>query len=173
MTLSGLIAAGFVVLYFHQVVGLSEFQFSGLLVGLAVPVLLLGLPLGHAADRWGKSRAVRVGLVVAALSLAAVPSCRSIASLAAVGMVLVLSQILAIPAWLALVSELAPTVKRGELMGLVMTAEGVGGAIGPIIGGWMWDWRPGYLFYASAVAMGAAAVVAAVALRTRRSAVPG
>jgi MFS family permease len=128
-------------------------------------VLLLGMPLGHAADRWGKSRAVRLSLVISAAVMWLIPSCRSIPAFAAAAIILVLSHILGTPAWLALISGLAPRKRRGSVMGIVATAEGIGAVIAPLIGGWLWDIKPAYIFYGSAALLSLAAVVAMHTLR--------
>jgi len=140
--------------------------YTGLLIGvLGIPVLLLGMPLGHAADRWGKSRAVRLSLTISAAVMWLIPSCRSIPAFAVVAVILALSHILGTPAWLALVSGLAPRTRRGSVMGIVATAEGIGAVIAPLIGGWLWDIKPAYIFYGSAALLSVAAVVAMHALR--------
>jgi MFS family permease len=167
MTLGVLMLANFLILYVKIDLGLSSLHVGALLAVLAVPVLLLGLPLGHAADRWGKSRAVRVSLVISALAMWVIPFCGTVPTFAAVGAILVLSQVAAMPAWLALVSELAPSTGRGGVMGLVATAEGLGATIGPPLGGWLWDINHHYMFYGSAALLTAAAIVAAVTLRAK------
>jgi MFS family permease len=140
--------------------------YTGAVIGvLGVPVLLLGMPLGHAADRWGKSRAVRLSLTISAAAMWLIPSCRSIPAFTVIAVILVLSHILGTPAWLALVSGLAPRHRRGSVMGIVATAEGVGAVIAPLIGGWLWDIKPAYIFYGSAALLSAAAAVAMHTLR--------
>jgi len=165
MTLGVLMLANFIVLYIKLELGLSALHLGILLIALAAPVLLLGLPLGHAADKWGKSRAVRLSLVASALVMWLIPSCRTVPLFALVGVILVTSHILGIPAWLAVVSELAPTSRRGGIMGIVSTAEGAGAALGPLLGGWLWDLNHAHIFYGSAVLLTLGAIVACVILR--------
>ena len=165
MTLGVLTLASFLVLYLRQELHLSPLHTGLLLVCLGVPVLLFGLPLGHAADRWGKSRAVRISLVVSAALMWAIPSCRSAPLFGAVGALLVLSHVLGTPAWLALVSELAPTRRRGGMMGTVATAEGLGAVLGPLVGGWLWDINHSHIFYGAAAFLSLAAVIALFTLR--------
>jgi MFS family permease len=165
MTLGVLMLASFLIVYVKVELHLSGLHTGALLAALAVPVLVVGLPLGHAADRWGKSRAVRVSLAVSAATMWLVPSCRSVLTFALVGLVLVIAHILGTPAWLALVSELAPRRRRGGVMGIVATAEGAGAALAPLLGGWLWDIQHSYIFYGSAVLLTLAALVAAFTLR--------
>ena len=50
-------------------------------------------------------------------------------------------------------------------MGLVATAEGIGAAAAPLLGGVLWDISPPYIFFGSATVLTLANVVAAFALR--------
>lgn len=165
MTLGVLVLSTFLVVYLQVDLGLSALQIGLLLVGLGVPVALLGLPLGHAADRWGKARAVRLSFAVSALLMWLVPSCRSLFAFAAVATVLVVAHILGTPAWLALVSQLAPDSRRGGVMGMVATAEGLGAALGPVLGGWLWDIHHTWVFYGSASLLTLGALLALCAVR--------
>jgi len=155
-----LVLSNFLILYLSMDMGFSASQFGLLLVGLAVPVVLLGLPLGHAADRWGTRKAVRLSLAVSGLVMWVIPSCHTVVTFSAAAVVLVASHILGTPAWLAVVSQLAPTARRGGTMGLVATAEGVGAVLGPLLGGWLWDLHHPWIFYGSAVLLTVAAIVA-------------
>ncbi|HUT74111.1 MAG TPA: MFS transporter [Armatimonadota bacterium] len=165
MTMGALTLASFALPYLKFEFGLSGLGVGGLLAALGVPVLLLGLPLGHAADRWGRTLAVRLSLGASAALMWLVPSCHSLVAFSAVAVLLVLSQILGIPAWLAVVSELAPTNRRGGVMGMVATAEGAGAALGPVLGGLLWDRQHADVFYGAAAILTLAALVAALALR--------
>jgi MFS family permease len=173
MTLGVLTLASFLVLYLYQDLHLSRLQTGLLLVCLGAPVLLFGIPLGHAADRWGKTRAVRISLVVSAALMWAIPSCRSTALFGGVAAVLVLSHVLGTPAWLALVSELAPARRRGGVMGAVATAEGLGAVLGPLVGGWLWDINHSHIFYGAAAFLTLAAVIALLTLRRDPRPAPG
>ncbi len=166
MSLGVLVLPNFLVLYLlGKPLNLSQLQLGLLLIVLGAPVLVLGLPLGHAADRLGKTRAIRVSLAVSALTMWLVPACHTVPVFAALTVLLVTSHILGTPAWLAIVSELAPTSRRGGVMGLVATAEGAGAALGPLLGGWLWDIRHEYIFYGSAALLSLAALAAAITLR--------
>ncbi|UCH35340.1 MAG: MFS transporter [Armatimonadota bacterium] len=167
MTLGVLMLANFAIPYLKLELELSPLHIGTLVITLGIPVGLLGLPLGHAADRWGKTLAVRVSLVASAALMWLIPSCRTMPAFAAVGTLLVLSHVLGTPAWLAIVSELAPTSRRGGVMGIVATAQGVGAAVAPLIAGSLWDIGPPYVFYGSAVMLTLGALVAGLTLRAR------
>jgi MFS family permease len=170
MSAGVLALSNFLVLYLKMDMGLSAGGIGALLAGLAVAVLALGLPLGHLADRWGASHAVRLSLTVAALAMWLIPSCRTMASFVPVAVILVLGHIMGTPAWLALVSQLAPAARRGGVMGLVATGEGVGAVVGPLLGGFLWDKAHHWVFYGSACLLTLAAALTLAALPRRRAA---
>jgi MFS family permease len=169
MTLGVWTFANFLIVYLKVEFGLSGLGIGTLLAIMAVPLLILGLPLGHAADRWGRTRAVRISLLVSATAMWLIPSCRGIVSFTIIGIVSVLSYLLSTPAWLALVSSLAPRSRRGGVMGIVATAEGAGAGLAPLLGGFLWDIHHSYIFYGSAVFLTVGALVAAYTLRDQRS----
>jgi MFS family permease len=170
MSAGVLMLANFLILYLKADLGLSAGKIGVLLGALAVPVLLLGLPLGRAADRLGTARAVRLSLAVSAAMMWLIPSCRTVVCFGAVAVILVTSHILGTPAWLALVSQLAPTSRRGGTMAVVASAEGVGAVLGPPLAGWLWDMQHGFIFHGSAALLSLAAVLAFVAFRRRQEA---
>jgi MFS family permease len=170
MSAGVLALSNFLVLYLKMDMGLSAGGIGALLAGLAVAVLALGLPLGHLADRWGTPHAVRLSLTVAALAMWLIPSCRTMASFVPVAVILVLGHIMGTPAWLALVSQLAPAARRGGVMGLVATGEGVGAVVGPLLGGFLWDKAHHWVFYGSACLLTLAAALTLAALPRRRAA---
>jgi MFS family permease len=139
MSMGVLMLSPFIVLYIKDTLKFTGLEMTSLMIAVAVPVMILGLPLGHAADRWGKLLAVRISLSTAALAMWLIPLCHSVVPLAAVALLLVIGHITGTPAWLAIVSELAPSSRRGRIMSLVSTAEGAGAAVGPLIGQLFWD----------------------------------
>jgi MFS family permease len=165
MTLGVLTLANFLVLYLYEDMQLTRLQFGLLMLSLGVPILLLGLPLGHAADRWGKARAVRLSLTLSAGLMWAIPSCRSLPLFGIIAAALALSYVLGAPAWLALVSTLAPKGRRGGMMGAVATADGLGAVLGPLVGGWLWDRHHASIFYGAAAFLSLAAAIALVTLQ--------
>ena len=169
MTLSVWTLPNFLIVYIKVELGLSGSKTGLLIAVMAVPVMLLGLPLGRVADQWGRSRAVRASLAVSAAAMWLVPSCRGVVSFWLVAVVCVLSYMFGTPAWLALVSSLAPKSRRGGVMGIVATAEGAGAALAPLLGGFLWDIHHSYIFYGAAALLTIGAIVAAVVLRGARN----
>ena len=170
MTMGLLMLSNFLILYAKVELGMTTLHIGVLLAVFGAPMVLLGLPLGRLSDRWGKARAVRFAVVVSAIMMWLMPFPRTVVTFALVGAPLVLSQILGMPAWLGLVSQLAPTSRRGGIMGLVATAEGIGAAAAPLLGGVLWDISPPYIFFGSAAVL---TLAAAVALFTLRREPPG
>ena len=169
MVMAGMTLGTFIVKYVAGL-GYTRAELAILAVVTSVPAVALGLPLGHLTDRWGRPRAVRVSLAITAILMWVVPAAsHHVIALAAVGAVLLASNIMGIPAWLALVSDLAPASHRGGVMGIVAAAEGVGAGFGPILGGFLWDINHAYIFYGAAGLLTLCAVFAALALRTGRS----
>lgn len=167
MVMAGMTLANFMVKYVSEL-EFTPGQIAIMAVATGVPAAALGLPLGHASDKWGKSRAVRLSLAITATLMWTVPLASSQAVvLAVVGGLMMASAIMGVPAWLALVSDLAPTSHRGRIMGLVAAAEGVGAGFGPLLGGFLWDVNHSYMFYGAAALLTICAAFAAVVLRGR------
>jgi DHA1 family multidrug resistance protein-like MFS transporter len=165
LVMSGMTVSGFLV-PFVDGLRFTLRELVIIAVAMAVPAVALGLPLGHLSDRWGKSRAVRLALVVTAVLMWLMPAAtRSPVALAIIGAVLLGVNIMGIPAWLALISDLAPTAHRGSVMGLVAAAEGVGAGVGPMLGGYLWDIQHAYIFYGAACLLTLCACVALIVLR--------
>jgi len=122
-------------LYARAKFHLSEAEFGHL---FAVPAAIIGLaalPIGRLGDRWGRARSVHLGmmLAVAAMwSLALVHGSRWF--LVAGATILGIGFVMGVPAWVATVAEKAGTQRRGEVIGAVQTAEGIGVFLGVLLG---------------------------------------
>ena len=135
---AGLLAP-ILVIYAKRIVGLSEQMIGTLFLVLMLTVALASLAAGHIADRWGKMRSVSVGMVMGSLGVWLLPLSPRLTLLAASAVLLGVSYALSMPAWHALVSELAPPGRTGLAMGAAQTAQGLGLVLGPLLGGIMWD----------------------------------
>ena len=83
-------------------------------------------------------------------------------------MLLGVSYAFVFPSWLALITELAPPGRLGLAIGTSETVQGMGIVLGPLLGGLLWDtFGPRAPFVASAVALTAGTVIAALAMRPR------
>jgi len=136
--------------FVHETIGVSQEHIGLLLLALFLPAGVLGIPLGHLSDRWPKRRVVQVSLCITTLSLWAVARAASLPGLLIGGMFVALGFMLGLPAWLALISELAPQGRAGRVMGLMATAQGAGAFLGPLAGGYLWDINIRYPFFVAA-----------------------
>jgi MFS family permease len=126
------------VLYARRQAHLSDLQLGYLFLISAAAIGALALPLARLADRMPRVRAIQIGFAVSAASLALLPIARSVVELTLLATTLGIAFIFAEPAWLALVSTLAPQGRQGAVMGGVGAAQGIGSMIGPTIGGYLY-----------------------------------
>ncbi|HWD40229.1 MAG TPA: MFS transporter [Fimbriimonas sp.] len=129
---------------------LTEFQMGESSFGcfVVLPACLgmavFSVPLSRYGEKIGKSRAVHVGMALCVVGLviassgAFVPVLRAPWVLALGGLPLGAGFLLAIPAWMASVSDIDPQ-KRGSNIGAVMTAQGLGAIIGAPLGSTLYE----------------------------------
>ncbi|MFQ3588504.1 MAG: MFS transporter [Fimbriimonadaceae bacterium] len=122
----------------------EEFRMSESGFGILVlPAVLLmaacSVPMSKLGERIGRPRAVHLGMGLCVVGLTIVASgmfvvaLRQPASIAVGGVFVGFGFLLAIPAWMASVSDIDP-LRRGANIGAIMTAQGVGAIIGLPIG---------------------------------------
>jgi MFS family permease len=115
--------------------GASDAEVGIALAAYAVPIALLSLPLGRAADRFGRRALLILGLLLVAAGSVLIAESRSLELLIAAR---VIQGIGSAGSWisaLALVSDTAPPGRRGESIGAALAATGVGSIAGPALGG--------------------------------------
>jgi DHA1 family multidrug resistance protein-like MFS transporter len=132
-----------VKLYAMDEFGVSETLFG---VGLVVPALaiaVLSLPLGRLADWLGRTRSIRLGLMLAAGVVWSVvaPSQPPIAWVLVAAALGAVSFVLTFAAWMAELSEIDPE-RRGVILGAAGTAQGVGSILGALLGGFLYEHVP-------------------------------
>ncbi len=130
-----------VKLYAMEVLGLSESGYGLLLLPPALVFALASVPAGRVGDLWGRERAMRLGVGLSMVGMWFIPFVHSHWVLLVCGCVIGLGYILAIPAWMALVSEIGGK-RRGAVMGAVFTAQGVGAMLGAPLGAYLYDKVP-------------------------------
>ena len=148
--------------YVRAVTGIDRSNVGFLLLLLFVPAGVLGIPIGHLTDRWAKRRVVQAALWISAVGLWAVPAADSLGPMMLAGVVVVLGFLFGLPAWLALISDLAPEGQSGRMLGIMATAQGAGAFLGPVVGGHLWDANIRYPFHAAAGLLTLSAAVALV-----------
>lgn len=131
----------------------QSFEQIGIVMGsFAIGLLACRSYLGKLSDRKGRRYTMRLGLIVAAL----VPLCY--ASMPSIPMLMFFRAIHGISiaafasSYSALVADLAPIEKRGEIIGYMSLVNPLGLAFGPALGGLMqevWGYQP--LFFTASL----------------------
>jgi DHA1 family multidrug resistance protein-like MFS transporter len=114
------------------------------MVALAfLPAALAGsvLPsrLGGLSDRFGRRPPLIIALLVSGLAALAVPFVQSLWPLALLWVFKAAAFAAAVPAEEALVIDLSGEDQQGTALGFYTAAAGLGGVIGPLLGGWLYD----------------------------------
>jgi len=94
---------------------------------------------GQWSDRWGRARVIALGVTLAGMVSIALPLWPSILLVAASYLFFSAGWAMAQPAEDALVADLAPAAVRGRVIGAKEAAAGVGAALGPLLGGYIYD----------------------------------
>ncbi len=123
--------------YATRQIGLSESQYSLLLLIGGAFVVLFMIPVGHMADKFGSRSFLVAGFTLAALSLFVLIQFGNATNIWWMVGFVGLSYALIQPAWNALLAGSIPPGQRGVLMGLFMSVEGLGFAVGPLLGGFL------------------------------------
>lgn len=124
--------------------GFSEVQIGSLICPGAIVMGVASIPMAHYADRIGRVRAVHLGLFLCTVGMGIIGSAALIKFLRipwllAFGAIPTgIGFLLAIPAWMASVSDIDPA-KRGSNLGAVMTAQGIGAIVGAPLGAAMYE----------------------------------
>ena len=105
----------------------------------ALSVLARTLLLGRAVDALGEARLSRVGIVLLAAGLTAIPATGSLIGLAAATALLPVGMALTFPCVTALLSKVVPKDERGMYMGLQQTFGGVARLVAPLAYGFAYD----------------------------------
>jgi DHA1 family multidrug resistance protein-like MFS transporter len=124
--------------------GFTETQIGSLICPGAIIMGIASIPMGKFADKIGRIRAVHLGLLLCAIGMGVIGSGAFVKVLRTPlvfclgGLPVGIGFLLAIPAWMASVSDIDPE-KRGANLGAVMTAQGIGAIIGAPIGAAMYE----------------------------------
>lgn len=147
-------------LFGRDVLHVSPDRFALILIPPGMITAALIIPAGHWADQRGRHAPLLIGLLLIAIPFAGAPASidpvivSAGAALAGVGYALL------VPAWNALVMDWIPPNARGLFLGAVATAQGIGLAVGPSLGGALWERIGVYApFEAAALFLGLAVVL--------------
>lgn len=118
-------------LYFSRRYGLGEVGIGLALLGYGIPGFLLGPFIGRLADRYGRSRLIPLGLMLAGLSAAALALDLPVMAAALLVTLLSLGYDLTQPLLAGVVTDLGP--QRGQAMGLNVFTLFVGFGTGSLV----------------------------------------
>ncbi len=123
----------------------NKFELST--VALAVAFLPAGLAFaiipkyaGRWSDRWGRAPVMAVGISFAGIVALVMPYWPSILLVAGSYVLFSIGWAMAGPAGDALVADLAPEGVMGRVIGAKEAAAGVGSALGPLVGGYIYEY---------------------------------
>jgi DHA1 family multidrug resistance protein-like MFS transporter len=94
---------------------------------------------GQWSDRWGRAPVIATGVAFAGVVSMTLPFWPSILLIAASYILFSVGWAMASPAEEALVADLAPPELRGSVIGAKELAAGIGAALGPLVGGYIYD----------------------------------
>lgn len=97
------------------------------------------LPGGHLADRIGRKRPIVAGLAILTACFGGAPLTTNLLVVTVGATLAGLGYALAVPAWNALAMDRIAERSRGLLLGAVAAVQGAGLAIGPVVGGYLWQ----------------------------------
>lgn len=119
----------------EEYLGLSHPQYSLLLL-VGGGCMAAGLiPMGRLSDNWGKKWFLVTGFCLFGLALCALTGITTLGFAFAWALVLGVAYAAVLPAWNALLAAYVPPGQQGLGWGVFSTVEGVGGLIGPTVGG--------------------------------------
>ncbi|NOX52714.1 MAG: MFS transporter [Gammaproteobacteria bacterium] len=115
--------------------------------GLALAFLPAGIVFavlprysGQWSDRWGRAPVIAIGVLFAGLVSLALPFWPNLALVSVSYILFSVGWAMASPAEDALVADLAPAHLRGTVMGSKEAAAGIGAALGPLAGGYIYEY---------------------------------
>ena len=127
-----------------QEFGFSESQVGFLILPGALVLAAASVPMSKLGERIGRVRTVHLGIGLCGLGMSAIglgaviPAMRQPWILAIGAIPVGIGFLLAIPAWMASVSDIDPA-RRGTNIGAIMTAQGLGAIIGAPIGAALYE----------------------------------
>ena len=150
-TLLRLLAVGFAIalalgmmlplvsLFGKDVLRVTPDQLALILIPPGIVAAGLIVPAGYFADHYGRYTPLILGLALVAIPFASAPISTNVIIVSVGASVAGIGYALLAPAWNALVMDWIPARARGLFLGVIATAQGVGLALGPTIGGALWE----------------------------------
>nr|WP_297349211.1 MFS transporter [uncultured Glaciecola sp.] len=95
---------------------------------------------GQWSDKWGRGKVIAIGLAIAGCLSIALPYWQSLYFIAVSYVLFSIGWAMASPAEDALVNDISPIHLRGTVMGIKEGASGTGSALGPLAGGYIYEY---------------------------------
>ncbi|MFT5610180.1 MAG: MFS family permease [Arenicella sp.] len=96
--------------------------------------------LGKWSDRWDRGPVIATGVAIAGLVSIAMPFWNSLLPIALFYVMFSIGWPMASPTEDALVADMAPADLRGTVLGAKEAAAGIGAAMGPLVGGYIYEY---------------------------------
>ncbi len=146
--------------YLYDNVSTNLFMVALAFLPAAIAGSVLPSRLGGLSDRFGRRPPLIIALLVSGLAALAVPFVQSLWPLALLWVFEAAAFAAAVPAEEALVVDISGEDRQGTALGYYTAAAGLGGVIGPLLGGWLYDrFAAVGAFAASALLMALGAVL--------------
>jgi DHA1 family multidrug resistance protein-like MFS transporter len=157
---SGALVGPIVLFFLQDRLGATAAEVGYAYLPAALVGAFLSAPLGALADRFGRKLLMLLGMAVAAASSFVLPHLRTLFALVVLQVVQAACLAASGPAHRALVADLTGGDQRGRAYGLYALAGGLGATVGPLAGGWLYEWvSPAASFYVNGVVLGLSALV--------------
>jgi DHA1 family multidrug resistance protein-like MFS transporter len=155
-------------LYGSEVLGVDKVT-MGLMLAIPGGITALALlPAGLLADRVDRKLPILGGLALLTLCYAGAPATTNLLVVTVGATCAGLGYALAVPAWNALAMDRIPKGSRGLLLGAVATVQGAGLAIGPVVGGYLWERFHPYAPFAAGACLLSLATLLSLAIERGR-----
>jgi MFS family permease len=118
---------------------MTELSFGKVLAIEAMILAVIAVPLSKIGTRWGVRRAIGLGLIWIAGALWLLTYAGAIMLVFLSAGLIGLGFVVAMPAWLAFITEIAPGERKGEVLGVIGFSEGVGMLIGASLAGMLFS----------------------------------
>jgi MFS family permease len=125
--------------YLYDNVSTNLFMIALAFLPAALAGSVLPSRLGGLSDRFGRRPPLIFALLVSGLAALAVPFVQSLWPLALLWVFEAAAFSAAVPAEEALVVDLSSEDQQGTALGFFTAAAGLGGVIGPLLGGWLYE----------------------------------
>jgi MFS family permease len=121
--------------YYRRQLDLTTLQVGWMLAAFSLAVVLVAVPIGQLADRWGARRVTAVGAVAMAGATVGLALAGSFSELVAARALQGAADAAVWGGGLAWVAARAPVERRGETVGYAQAAATIGIIAGPFVGG--------------------------------------